>query len=770
MKYMEKDSKFDSDNCIVINDYNNTKIKEPFIINVEGAKNSILPLMISKLLVPGKTKFTNSPINLEDVKVMINILSSLGLECKSEGLSLDINNTGVAENIEISKDLASKTRYSSLLLGALASLNRNFCIPFPGGCKLQFKRPLDVHYDCLRKIGYKVNEKFDFIECEPIDSSNGDVYIKMKKISVGATLNSILASILKNQTTLIDNVAIEPEIKDVIDFLKKSGANITLIEKNRQLKIIGVKQLKPVYNWNVIDDRINGMTYFISALMLNKSAILHLDYKLVESTLEKLKEIGFFIHVNEKQIIYKKTDNLILKNQKIEFTPYPGIPTDLQPIFCVLMTQVPGQSILIDKVFNQRTQYINELIKLGANIIIENLNGQHIIKINRSFNLNGTNLSCTDIRGGMAIILAALLAKGKSEISNIYQVNRGYNSFVDKLKSFGFSISYKGEQKSFIEKFNASQWPIKIDEPWEKSLYNPFLTIDSNICVIGDCFARNFSRWFLEQGIKTGKFIWGIHFHQKAILRELERTLKKDNTPNIFWELKDNSGKLIYVDPFRFPVEGYSIKELEEKKNRIEIDKINYFKKTELFVISLSIGEIWEQKINGKWYALGRGPTKHNFSPEIFRYRILEIEETKKDIKNIISVIKEINAKSKIIFMVSPVPLKHSLHDEHIYISNNRSKIILLGAIYEVMNSKPENVLYFPSYEIVQKDNKKSYWQKDKRHVTAECVVDVCQHFVNSYFLDKDLFNINISKLFKVREVNQEGKVVKELELNSLNN
>ena len=157
-----------NDNSLIINANNDTKIKDTFIINVEGSKNSILPLMVSKLLIPGKTKFINVPINLEDVKIIIQILSSLGLECKIKDLCLEINNNGVTEYINIPKDLASKTRYSSLFLGALASLNLKFKIPFPGGCQLQAKRPLDIHYDCLKKIGYKVNEKLDFIECQPL--------------------------------------------------------------------------------------------------------------------------------------------------------------------------------------------------------------------------------------------------------------------------------------------------------------------------------------------------------------------------------------------------------------------------------------------------------------------------------------------------------------------------------------------------------------------------------------------------------------------------
>lgn len=758
-------------NCnelFVDSDHHN--LKDTFVINPDGSKNSILPLMVSKILVPGKTIFANVPSECEDIKTMSQILTSLGLKCKFDKSKLEINNLGISENIKISDSLSSKTRYSSLFLGVFASLNRNFKIPFPGGCQLQEKRPLDIHYDCLRKIGYQVDEKENFIECKSLPSLKDEISVIMKKISVGATLNSIFSSILRNQKTIIENVAIEPEIKDLIDFLNKSEANIKFDEKNRKIIIIGTKKIRSVNNWNVIDDRISGMTYFMAALMQNRSAILKIDYKLVQSSLEKLQEIGYPIKIQGKYIIYHKTNGLRLKAQNIEFTPYPGIPTDLQPIFCLLMTQVPGKSLLEDKVFNQRTQYIKELVKFGANIDIKNIKGKYIINISYSKQLKGSNATCIDIRGGMAVILSALMAEGKSIISNIYQVRRGYNSFKNTLKNFGFSISFNENDKNFIKMFLSSQWPIKINEPWEKTLHNPILSKDSNICILGDCFARNFCRWFKEQGLETGNIPWGIHFHQKAILKELQRLIKKDDTPDEYWKLRDNNGKIHFIDPFRHPVVAETLSKLKEKQDNIEKSKLSYFNKTDLFVISLSIGEVWEQKINGKWHPLGRGPTIENFNPKIFRYRTLSIIETKQDIKSIISAIKEINPKSKIIFMVSPVPLKHSLHDEHIFISNNKSKTTLLSAIYDVMDSKLLNVFYFPAYEIVLKDNKKSYWQKDKRHITAECIVDICKYFVSSYFSnpDKEMLLKNNGKIFKIREVDEDGNIIKELEPTSL--
>lgn len=391
------------------------------------------------------------------------------------------------------------------------------------------------------------------------------------------------------------------------------------------------------------------------------------------------------------------------------------------------------------------------------------MDGKHIINTKYSPHLKGSSVQCTDIRGGMAIILAAMMAEGKTEISNEYQVKRGYNSLVKTLNHFGFSVS---SSERDIKKFYDTPWFEKRNEPWEKSLYNPLLSKDSHICVLGDCFARNFNRWFKEQGVETGDIPWGIHFHQKAILRELQRTIKKDDTPNTYWILKNSTGKTSFVDPFRHPVEAATLDGLKEKQANIEKNKVDYFKNTDLFIISLSIGEFWEQKIDGKWQPLGRGPTEENFDKDTYRSRWATVEETKKDINEIISTIKEINPNSKIVFMVSPVPLKHSFNDnKHIYLAETRSKITLLGAIYEVMDTKPENVFYFPAYEIVKKDDKKSYWQEDERHVTAECVADVCNHFVQSFFSDKETFDKN--KTFQVREVDQEGRVVREISENT---
>lgn len=187
------------------------------------------------------------------------------------------------------------------------------------------------------------------------------------------------------------------------------------------------------------------------------------------------------------------------------------------------------------------------------------------------------------------------------------------------------------------------------------------------------------------------------------------------------------------------------------------------FKNTDIFIISLSIGEIWEEKINNVWQPLGRGPTEENFNPQIHRYRNLTVEETKKDIQHIILSAQKINPSSKIVFMVSPVPLKHSLHNEHIYISNNRSKTTLLAALYEVLDNNPKNVYYFPAYEIIQKDNQKKFWQDDERHLSAEAIDFICNEFINSFYAGKEKFNNHNIPAFVVRKVDKHGRVIEEL-------
>lgn len=589
----------------------------------------------------------------------------------------------------------------------------------------------------------------------------------MKNISVGATLNSVLSSVLRSQYTIIKNCAIEPEIENVINFLNKAGCKIKLDTKKREIKVKGIDRLKEIRKWKVPADRISGMTYFLFALMQNKSAILHISSDLVRAPVKKLQEIGYPIKIKNNKIIYERMDKLQLQSQNIDFRPYPDIPTDLQPIFCLLMSRIKGKSKLDDQVYSQRTQYIKQLQKLGVNVEVESINGKHIINVSYSPILRGNNVECTDIRGGITILLATLLADGNSSISNEYQIKRGYNSFVKTLVEFGFNISDSENDNNFIQKFIKSQWSLKIDESWEQYHTFPILHQNSKICVLGDCFARNFSRWFSEKGMNVTNIPWGIHFHQKAILRELKKVLKEDNTPDVFWSLLKDSKKISFIDPFRHPVEAYTLEELKQKQNVIEESKTKYLREVDLFVISLSIAEVWEEKINDQWQALGRGPTEENFNPEIHRYRTLTTEETKRDIIDIISTVKKINQTSKIVFMVSPVPLKHSLHKEHIYISNSRSKTTLLNAIYEIMDTKPENVFYFPAYEIIQKDNKKEYWQDDLRHPTAECVSDICQHFVKLFCSDNNVLNNNKNRIFQVKEVDKFGNITRDVQENT---
>ena len=321
------------------------------------------------------------------------------------------------------------------------------------------------------------------------------------------------------------------------------------------------------------------------------------------------------------------------------------------------------------------------------------------------------------------------------------------------------------DKKKFIRDFYAKSWTTRFDEPWEDGPHYPMLSKDSKICIIGGCFSRNLGSWLKEQGAEVGDIPWGLHYHTKAILREFQRTLKKGNTPDICWELTEDYGHR-FADPFRHLVQADTKEGLAQKISEIEELKKEYFQKTDLFVVSLSLSEVWEEKIDGQWQPLGRGPTAENFDENIHRYRNLTSEETKRDIKEIISTIKEINPRAKIVFMVSPVPLKHSLHPEHIYISNNRSKTTLLNAVYEIMDLGLEDVFYFPAYEIVQRDYKSNCFQVDMRHLTAECIINICWYFVNLFYSDKTFFDKSKDKNFHVREVNRDGHSIKRVSEN----
>lgn len=408
-------------------------------IEVRGSKNATTPILAATLLTKEKCVISNVPL-IEDVFRMIEILESLGAKVSwKEKRIVEIE----AKNIDASGlDLKAvkKLRSSILLLGALSGRLKNFIIPFPGGCLIG-ARPLDTHFDALYKMGVKTKEGEKVIDgkksrCYLVDSSkrrNADLVLK--EFSVTGTENAMMLAASIPGKTVIKIAAAEPHVEDLGNFLIKMGAKIKGLGTHT-LEIWGREKLGGTKH-EIIPDANEAATFLILG-MATKSPIIvknaienHLDL-----VLEKLREFGadFKIFGKNIQIIPPKE---ILAVSKIDTRPYPGIPTDVQAPFGVLATQARGKTMIHDSLYEGRFNYISEIEKMGASAKALDV---HRAIISGPTKLKGKTIKSFDLRAGASLIIAALVAEGKTVIKNIYQVDRGYERIEERLSSLGANI------------------------------------------------------------------------------------------------------------------------------------------------------------------------------------------------------------------------------------------------------------------------------------------------------------------------------------------
>jgi len=322
-------------------------------------------------------------------------------------------------------------RAGVLVLGPLLAKYGVAKVSLPGGCAIG-SRPIDLHLSALKKMGAKVKIKDGYVTASAKNGLKGCL-IKFPKISVGATENALIASCFAKGTTKLRNCATEPEVKDLIIFLKKSGCKINWIG-DRGLNITGVVDLKPI-KYNVIFDRIEAGTYIIAAaLTQGKLKINNIDPKVILTEINILRKMG-------ANIIIKKTHLLINCSKKIkcidiETAPYPGFPTDLQAQIMVLMIQAEGISKIKEKIFENRFMHVSELRRMGAQIEIKG----NEAKIFGKRKLNGAELMATDLRASVSLVLAGLVAKNKTTLHRIYHLDRGYEDIEKKLSNCGANI------------------------------------------------------------------------------------------------------------------------------------------------------------------------------------------------------------------------------------------------------------------------------------------------------------------------------------------
>ena len=399
-------------------------------VNVKGAKNAVLKEMIIPILSEGKYILNNVPL-IADVEYMQDVLKVLGINSTFKNNSLEIISPSKI-GIEAPYEIVQKMRASIIILGPLLARCGEARIAFPGGDQLG-PRPVQMHLDALEKMG----ANFELDHGVLIGKTDGliGVEINLPYASVGATENTLLAAVLANGRTVIENAAREPEIVDIANMLLKMGANISGAGTS-EIVIEGVEKLVPT-DHEIIGDRIAAGT-FLAAILSTKGSgkINGIDPNHLPMEIKKLNEMGANIKTTETTVSIEYQNSL----QSIELStlPFPGIATDLQPIFGSALLLAEGTSILTENVYDQRFQWIPEVQRMGANI---QTGWQHAM-IKGVESLSGAPVHATDIRTGASLIIAALQADGLSTITGIDHINRGYEDIVTSLSSLGSTIEY----------------------------------------------------------------------------------------------------------------------------------------------------------------------------------------------------------------------------------------------------------------------------------------------------------------------------------------
>ena len=396
-------------------------------VDISGAKNAVLPLMTAALLVDGKTTINSVP-NLRDTRTMMRLLEIIGAEVSFKANSISINASRI-NNLEAPYDLVKTMRASFYVLGPLLARFGEVRVSLPGGCAWG-PRPVDFHLKGLEKLGAKISLESGYILAKAKHLYGNKICFDFP--SVGATGNILMASVLAKGETCIENAAKEPEIVQLCEVLNDMGASISGIGSDK-LIINGVDTLDSI-DIDVIPDRIEAGTYLIAGAVMGDITLNNCSPKHLENFIDKLKLAGANISSTENSISINKIDSINPVDVTTEV--YPGFPTDLQAQWMVLMSVANGRSSVIDTVYHDRFTHIPELNRLGADIRLN----ENKAEINGVKKLIGAQVMSTDIRASAALILGAIIAKGRTEISRVYHIDRGYDSIEKKFKSLGVDI------------------------------------------------------------------------------------------------------------------------------------------------------------------------------------------------------------------------------------------------------------------------------------------------------------------------------------------
>ena len=404
---------------------------------VQGAKNSVLPILAATIISGRQSVIINCP-KIVDVHMAVEILKFLGCEVYWQGNDLVIDSAHI-ENTHIPNSLMTKMRSSVIFLGAiLARMNKATCST-PGGCEIG-ARPVNLHLKAFRQVGVTVTEKNGYIHCDATGIKSGKIHLDFP--SVGATENMILAAVNCPGKTIITNAAREPEIVDLQDFLNAMGAKVTGAGSDK-IVIEGVKTFVPV-SWEIIPDRIVAATVLFAVAGTGGDVTLqNVNIHDIDSILAVLEEMGTQIMAGKDSVRICSEEKLNAIDS-VKTMPFPGFPTDAQPQMMAALTHANGSSIIEERIFENRFKTAGQLVKMGANITLKD----QIAVIRGVDKLTGCRVDAPDLRGGAALVIAGLMANGTTEIGNIHFVERGYDGIEKIFASLGGDI----EKVEYLEK------------------------------------------------------------------------------------------------------------------------------------------------------------------------------------------------------------------------------------------------------------------------------------------------------------------------------
>jgi len=399
-------------------------------VDISGAKNAAVAILPAVLLLDGPCRIENIP-NIKDVNMLFNILRDLGVKVKDEGEGTVYIDPVGTNSYTASYDMVKSLRASYYILGSLLGKFRKAEVAFPGGCDFGF-RPIDQHIKAFEALGSNVDLEHGIVKVSAEKLVGTQIYLDV--VSVGATINLMLAAAKAEGVTVIENPAKEPHIVDVANFLNAMGANVKGAGTDI-IKIKGVDKMLGGTSYSIIPDQIEAGTYMIAAAASRGDVVIkNIIPKHMESLTAKLIEMNIDIVEGEDWIRVKGNPEITKVNVKTQ--PYPGFPTDLQPQMTVLACLAEGLSTITEGVWDSRFQYVDELKRMGVHIRVE---GRVAMVEGPSF-LSGAPIKSYDLRAGAAMIIAALVADGVSEVKNVKYIDRGYENVVEKFSSLGADI------------------------------------------------------------------------------------------------------------------------------------------------------------------------------------------------------------------------------------------------------------------------------------------------------------------------------------------